>query len=610
MKLLILFALALCAYAAEMKNDEKEKRQAREGHLGGQLVYRAARKQEAVAPVEEPQEDDKASISRSDDQYRPGQVFSVNAQELLELQPERKAPVTGNQQFQQLYINPQQDQQDHQQFYFLEPQVGRQVSLQPSHAVITRPVYSSNGGEAAVGAALSVSDTGANSANAFDHDLLALLGQGQIRQEDTRLVQEDPRAQTYPQRQPQAAPTLQNVAPQYQQVERYVAKPNKKSAKSHAKIQNTVTTSPLPTAPQQYLIETTNVQQQQHQIHEQQQQVHEEQHQIQEPQHQQVQYRPAHQQQRLPQALRYMPIQPNQAVQQVIYERPDTQGLKIVAAPKLQQSQHQRPAESQQQRAQLAYKIVPQYTQSEISPKQYRIVEAPRSQPVRQEHRVTSPSLERPVAYLKRYPEPEKQRAVKIYEPQEQLPQQQVQGGEQYYLRPVYRTSDQRQRYELPAVTTKPEHQRVLEQAKASNAAAYVNKNLAPRKVVRLQQVPRDQNIKNEQSSEELSHRLQQTTNVENVNIEQHGRSLAEQRASLPPPKNNKAYTPEEFAALVAAGYAVTPVPVSALSLGIAQSRSSEEAVTSHPVRMLIPRARLSHSRRHQYLPLRGDDAP
>lgn len=68
--------------------------------------------------------------SRSDDQYRPGQVFSVNAQELLELQPERKAPVNSNHQLQQLYVN-SQDQHD-QQYYFLEPQqVGRQVRFFP-----------------------------------------------------------------------------------------------------------------------------------------------------------------------------------------------------------------------------------------------------------------------------------------------------------------------------------------------------------------------------------------------------------------------------------------------------------------------------------------------
>lgn len=85
-----------------------------------------------------------------------------------------------------------------------------QVSLQPSHAVISRPVYSSNGGEASVGAALAVSDTGANSVNNFDHELLALLGQGQIRQEDAR-------PQTFSQSQAHS-PTIQNTVPQHQQV--------------------------------------------------------------------------------------------------------------------------------------------------------------------------------------------------------------------------------------------------------------------------------------------------------------------------------------------------------------------------------------------------------
>lgn len=85
-----------------------------------------------------------------------------------------------------------------------------QVALQPSHAVIARPHFTSNGGEASVGAALSVSDTGANSAESLDQELLALLGHQLAGRQD------DVRPQTFPQQSPQIQP--QNIAPQYQQV--------------------------------------------------------------------------------------------------------------------------------------------------------------------------------------------------------------------------------------------------------------------------------------------------------------------------------------------------------------------------------------------------------
>lgn len=64
------------------------------------------------------------------EEYRPGQVFSLNPQELLDLQPERKAPISNGQSLQQLYGNPHQEhKQNLQQFYYLEPQQqsGRQV---------------------------------------------------------------------------------------------------------------------------------------------------------------------------------------------------------------------------------------------------------------------------------------------------------------------------------------------------------------------------------------------------------------------------------------------------------------------------------------------------
>lgn len=343
------------------------------------------------------------------------------------------------------------------------------------------------------------------------------------------------------------------------QIERYISKPSKKPTKLRSKVR---VEQPQPTAaPQQYLIETTNVQQQ--------------------PQSQpQQQYRPTPQPQRLAQALRYVPIQQSSQLDQFLYERerPESQGLKIVPAPKLAQ---------QQPRTQFNYRLAPQasqYQQQEAppAPKQYRLVELPRAQPIRQELRLpASNNGERPVAYLKRIQEIEKQRSVKIYDPIAPETQQPAQlYGEQFVLRPLYRSNEQRPRYEIA--------QTKLEQSptKAPHSAIYVSKNIPLRSQKPRPQSLREQNI--EQS---------------NIDIVQHGQSLDEQRSQLPPPRNNKAYTPEEFAALVAAGYSVTPVPVSALSLEAAQSRTSIETVTAQPKR------RLTQRRRNQYFPVR-DDAP
>lgn len=75
----------------------------------------------------------------------------------------------------------------------------------PSHAVIARPHYSLNGGEASVGAALSVSDTGSGSSGeSFNQEILALLGQA-VRPQESRS-------------QSQQSSTAQSAAPQYQQV--------------------------------------------------------------------------------------------------------------------------------------------------------------------------------------------------------------------------------------------------------------------------------------------------------------------------------------------------------------------------------------------------------
>ncbi|KAJ2954754.1 hypothetical protein O0L34_g3057 [Tuta absoluta] len=587
-KVLIILAVSLCAYAAEAEKEaeteseqskDQSKRQTQDEFVPSQFLYRTSRKQEPVAPVEEQQEEeDREQVSRGDQsEYRPGQVFSLNAQELLDLQPERKSPLANPTQLQQLYANPQPDhRQNLQQIYYLEPQGARQVSLQPSHAVIARPHYSSNGGEASVGAALSVSDSGVSpSASYPDPELLALLGQAPNpapspqRHDDLLAYQQQIQASTQSVAPQYQQVSTQSVAPQYQQVDRYITKPSKKPTKLRPKVHSQIAPPQASTAPQQYLIETTNVQQQ--------------------PASQQ--YRPAPQPQRAPQALRYAPIPTAQGyLQQALYERPEAQGLKVVAPPKLEQ----------QPRPQLTYRLVPQYQQPEASPKQYRIIEAPRAQ-VRQEQRVPASSIERPVTYLKRFPEPEKMRAIKIYDPvtQEALAQQQQQQvvGQQYYLRPVYRANDPRTRYEVaPQGLRQLEYQRAVDPTKPPHSAIYVSQKLAPKKVVRPQSARLER-------GREASLRLDQSASVEQVNLEQHGQSLEEQRAQLPPPKNNRAYTPEEFAALVAAGYAVTPVPVAPVGPPAAQSRSSQQEAAPPP-------RRLYSSRRNQYLPLRGDDAP
>ncbi|XP_013165897.1 PREDICTED: bromodomain-containing protein DDB_G0280777 [Papilio xuthus] len=575
MKIVLLFAVILCAYAAEeveKKNEmtdleQMESQDKRQTQEGSQDQYRSGRKQEQVAPVQENPEEDKSSGSGQTEEYRPGQVFSLNAQELLELQPERKAPLANNQQLQQLQqlYNPQQEhqqnlqqslqqslqqnlqqglQQNIQPFYYLDPQLAGQVSLQPSHTVIARPHYTSNGGEASVGAALSVSDSGSATAHPFDQELLALFSQAR---------QEDDRQQIYTQ---QILP--QALGQQYQQVERYVTKPSKKPTKLRPKIQ--VVPTQASTAPQQYLIETTNVQSQAPAL----------------------QYRPI-QSQRTGQTLRYIPLQvAQQAISQPLYERPESQGLKIVPAPNLQNLQPQ---------TQGNYVFVPQYQQPEpAQQKQYKFVDTQRQtiQNVRQEQpRI---AVERPLAYLKRFPEPEKTRTVKIYnqsglEGLSAVPQ--AGQNEQYYIRPLYRQNEQRPRYDLSALALRSfEQARAAESTKSPLSTIYVHKNTAPKKVSR--------------PSVRIESQREQSASSE-YPIEQ-GRALEYQRPQLPPPKNNKAYTPEEFQALVAAGYSVTPIPVGTVGEQPAQSRSSVEAIQ-------IPQRRV-YTKRNQYLPLRSDEAP
>ncbi|XP_041983043.1 DNA translocase FtsK-like [Aricia agestis] len=546
MKIVLLFALFLCVHSEETTKDQdvqaKDKRQT-QGESQPHIIYRTARKQEHVAPVEENSEDDRDT---RDEEYRPGQVFSLNAQELLDLQPERKSQ-------QQLYPEQQQKQQ---QVYYLEPQLGRQV-YQPSHAVIARPDFSSNGGEASVGAALSVSD-GANPGATFDQELLALLGQAQ-RQEERQYT-------------PTAKPTY---VPQYQQVDiPYVPKPSKKPTKLRPKVQ----VAPQPaTAPQQYLIETTNVQQYQptqQQYQPTQQYQPSQQYQTVQPQYQQ--YRQP-QSQRVPQTLRYVQIQPTQAtIQQAIYERPESSGLKIVAPPKLQQIN---PANLQNQ---VNYRLIPQY-QQEATPKQYRLIEAPRQQARQEKTRVVNIN-ERPVTYLKRFPEPEGAN------------QRVAQGGEQFYVRQVYRP-EQRARYEQ-APLRNVEAQRSLD-TKPPLSAIYVSQNIPKQSKAARPLVRTDSGIKYEPRE---VYRVEPSS-AEQVQITQGSKNIDDQRAHLPPPKNNKAYTPEEFSALIAAGYSVTPIPVGQAGIETAQSRSSID-VAPAPVRRPL------HTRRNHYLPLRVDDAP
>lgn len=213
---------------------------------------------------------------------------------------------------------------------------------------------------------------------------------------------------------------------------------------------------------------------------------------------------------------------------------------------------------------------------------------------------------------MKRFPEPEKLRAAvsteqTSYEGLSSV-QRPTQITDQYYIRPIYRSNEQRNRYELPAVAIRPvEQARSIDSVKAPLSAIYVSKNITPKKVVRPL-VRLDQVSKLEQVQREQAYRIdqQQYSGTEQMNIEQHGQNFEDQRdqrAHLPPPKNNKAYTPEEFAALVAAGYSVTPVPVGQASHPIAQSRSASEAV-------IVQQRRPVYSRRPHYLPLRGDDAP
>lgn len=184
------------------------------------------------------------------------------------------------------------------------------------------------------------------------------------------------------------------------------------------------------------------------------------------------------------------------------------------------------------------------------------------------------------------------------------LPQSAQVIGDHYYIRPIYRTTDQRGRYQLAQLAVGSMDQaRPIEATKPPHSAIYVSQNLGSKKVNPAPVVRIDQQAK------EQTYKVEQPVRQQVTNIEINNQSLEEQRSHLPPPRNRKAYTPEEFAALVAAGYSVTPIPVSSVrnppqNTQYAQSRSSLEPAPAPAHRRLL------YSRRHQYLPLRGDDAP
>lgn len=235
---------------------------------------------------------------------------------------------------------------------------------------------------------------------------------------------------------------------------------------------------------------------------------------------------------------------------------------------------------------------------------------APRPQPqpqlVREQPRYQAQTVDRPLTYVKAYSDAEKMRAVKIVEPNHGVHsgRQPHYLGDQYFLRPVYRSNDpQQQLQQLPQQPryeviqhANPDH--YVEQSKPPHSVIYVNKNIVPKKVQAHHHIQQNSEVAQQ------SQRTEQPSRVEHINLEQHGQTLEEQRAQLPPPKNNKAYTPQEFAALVAAGYSVTPIPVSSSPQG-AQSRSQPETVIPTPLKR-----RPLASRRNQYLPLRSDEAP
>lgn len=177
---------------------------------------------------------------------------------------------------------------------------------------------------------------------------------------------------------------------------------------------------------------------------------------------------------------------------------------------------------------------------------------------------------------------------------QENLAVQRPVQAEQFYYRPIYRTNDGR-RYEAPK-----EQPRVIEATKTPLSAIYVSKNIASKKAIRP--MIRVDQPKPEQFREQ-PYRIEQSSSSDQVHIEQ-GR-LDEQRSQLPPPRNNKAYTPEEFAGLIAAGYPVTPIPVEHDSQPQPQQQAQSRSLAEP-----IYHRRAYYNRRNQYLPLRGDDAP
>lgn len=85
-------------------------------------------------------------------------------------------------------------------------------------------------------------------------------------------------------------------------------------------------------------------------------------------------------------------------------------------------------------------------------------------------------------------------------------------------------------------------------------------------------------------NSIDTSSETPQPLNVQQVDIQHHGLSLEDRRQSaIPPPRDGKSYTPEEFTSLIVAGYAVTPIPD--ISFDVAESNSlvNSYATTASP---------------------------
>lgn len=241
--------------------------------------------------------------------------------------------------------------------------------------------------------------------------------------------------------------------------------------------------------------------------------------------------------------------------------------MKIVAAPQLQriqpspQPQYQykqvAPKESQQQ-------IPPEYLQyyqsikaqteepasdskqyyrlaqakAQPSPSSY-IAQAAQAQLEYVDNYDTQTRLEESPKYAA-YSAPKAQQPQQSHQYQQPQPQQQYSAEDDQLIQSLLAQSQQKSRQGLSgfasdkAVSAEPKP-KIPQLASASHSSIFVSKSLAPKK--HSHSVTIEPSPSTEQEEEIATVRL-------------------------PPPKNNKVYTQEEFQALVEAGYSVTPVPV------------------------------------------------